>query len=218
MRGITDKDAQTLNLFYIGPAVALALLVTSTGITYLGATAATVFPEADIGVYTVLIAEGVLGGVGKAVFALLLAFACFTTSVGLTSTAGDVFQEMSGGKLQYKAIVAASSVVGFGIGTIGLGKIVGYTVPWLMLVYPAIIVLLVGSLFDFGKFKPALQGAIITAVILSIGDFLGAMGMADNPFSGLTAKLPLGGQGLGWLVPALVVGALALLFAGRSKK
>ena len=41
MRGITDKDAQTLNLFYIGPAVALALLVTSTGITYLGATAAT---------------------------------------------------------------------------------------------------------------------------------------------------------------------------------
>ena len=147
-----------------------------------------VFPEADIGVYTVLIAEGVLGAVGKAVFALLLAFACFTTSVGLTSTAGDVFQEMSGGKLQYKAIVAVSSVVGFGIGTIGLGKIVGYTVPWLMLVYPAIIVLLVGSLFDFDKFKPALQGAIVTAVILSIGDFLGAMGMADNPFSSLTAK------------------------------
>ena len=218
MRGITDKDAQTLNLFYIGPVVALALLVTSTGITYLGATAATVFPEADIGAYTVLIAEGVLGAVGKAVFALLLAFACFTTSVGLTSTAGDVFQEMSGGKLQYKAIVAVSSVVGFGIGTIGLGKIVGYTVPWLMLVYPAIIVLLVGSLFDFEKFKAALQGAIVTAVILSIGDFLGAMGMADNPFSSLTAKLPLGGQGLGWLVPALVVGALAMLFAGRSKK
>ena len=106
--------------------------------------------------------------------------------------------------------------MGFGIGTIGLGKIVGYTVPWLMLVYPAIIVLLVGSLFDFDKFKPALQGAIVTAVILSIGDFLGAMGMADNPFSSLTAKLPLGGQGLGWLVPALV-GALAMFFAGRSK-
>jgi LIVCS family branched-chain amino acid:cation transporter len=87
-----------------------------------------------------------------------------------------------------------------------------------MLVYPAIIVLLVGSLFDFSKYKPALQGAIITAVILSIGDFLGGMGMADNPFSAMTAKLPLGGQGLGWLVPALVVGALAMLLPGRSKK
>ncbi|HPE91093.1 MAG TPA: branched-chain amino acid transport system II carrier protein, partial [Synergistales bacterium] len=201
-----------------GPAVALGLLVTSTGITYLGATASTIFPDAGIGVYTVMIAEGVLGAVGKAVFALLLAFACFTTSVGLTSTAGDVFQEMSGGKLQYKTIVAVSSLVGFGIGTVGLGKIVGYTVPWLMLVYPAIIVLLVGSLFDFSKYKPALQGAIITAVILSIGDFLGGMGMADNPFSAMTAKLPLGGQGLGWLVPALVVGALAMLLPGRSKK
>jgi len=218
LRGITDKDAQTRNLSYIGPAVALGLLVTSTGITYLGATASTIFPDAGIGVYTVMIAEGVLGAVGKAVFALLLAFACFTTSVGLTSTAGDVFQEMSGGKLQYKTIVAVSSLVGFGIGTVGLGKIVGYTVPWLMLVYPAIIVLLVGSLFDFSKYKPALQGAIITAVILSIGDFLGGMGMADNPFSAMTAKLPLGGQGLGWLVPALVVGALAMLLPGRSKK
>jgi len=218
LRGVDDKDAQSKNLAYIGPIVALGLLVTSTGITYLGATASTVFPDAGIGVYTVMIAEGLLGTVGKAIFALLLAFACFTTSVGLTSTAGDVFQEMSGGKLQYKTIVAASSLVGFGIGMVGLGKIVGYTVPWLMLVYPAIIVLLVGNLFDFGKFKPALQAGMVTAIVLSIGDFLSGMGMEGNFFSTMTAKLPLGGQGLGWLIPAVVAAVVALAVSSMSKK
>jgi LIVCS family branched-chain amino acid:cation transporter len=218
LRGVDDKDAQSKNLAYIGPIVALGLLVTSTGITYLGATASTVFPDAGIGVYTVMIAEGLLGTVGKAIFALLLAFACFTTSVGLTSTAGDVFQEMSGGKLQYKTIVAASSLVGFGIGMVGLGKIVGYTVPWLMLVYPAIIVLLVGNLFDFGKFKPALQAGMVTAIVLSIGDFLSGMGMEGNFFSTMTAKLPLGGQGLGWFIPAVVAAVVALAVSSMSKK
>jgi LIVCS family branched-chain amino acid:cation transporter len=218
IRGIDDKGAQSKNLAYIGPIVAFGLLITSTGITYLGATASTVFPDAGIGVYTVMIAEGLLGVVGKAIFALLLAFACFTTSVGLTSTAGDVFQEMSGGKLQYKTIVAVSSLVGFGIGMVGLGKIVGYTVPWLMLVYPAIIVLLVGNLFDFGKFKPALQAGMVTAIVLSLGDFLSGMGMEGNFFSTMTAKLPMGGQGLGWLVPAVVAAVVALAVSGMSKK
>lgn len=218
LRGVESKEAQSRNLAYIGPIVALGLLITSTGITYLGATASTVFPDAGIGVYTVMIAEGLLGTIGKAIFALLLAFACFTTSVGLTSTAGDVFQEMTGGKLEYKNIVAISSLVGFAIGTVGLGKIVGYTVPWLMLVYPAIIVLLVGGLFDFGKFKPALQGGIVTAILLSIGDFLAGMGFPGNALSKMTASLPLGAHGLGWLLPSLVVAATVIVFAGMSKK
>lgn len=217
LRGVESKEAQSMNLAYIGPIVALGLLVTSTGITYLGATASTVFPDAGIGVYTVMIAEGLLGTVGKAIFALLLAFACFTTSVGLTSTAGDVFQEMTGGKLEYKKIVAISSLVGFAIGTVGLGKIVGYTVPWLMLVYPAIIVLLVGNLFDFAKFKPALQGGMVTAILLSIGDFLAGMGLPGNALSKMTASLPLGAQGLGWLLPSLVVAAVMMVVAGRNK-
>jgi len=142
LRGVDSKEAQSRNLAYIGPIVALGLLVTSTGITYLGATASTVFPDAGIGVYTV---------------------------------------------------------------------------PWLMLVYPAIIVLLVGGLFDFGKFKPAMQGGIVTAVLLSIGDFLAGMGLPGNALSRMTASLPLGAQGLGWLLPSIAVAAVMMVVAGRRK-
>jgi len=108
-------------------------------------------------------------------------------------------------------------LVGLAIVMTGLVKIVGYTVPWLMLVYPAIIVLLVGGLFDFGKFKPAMQGGIVTAVLLSIGDFLAGMGFPGNALSKVTASLPPGAQGLGWLLPSLVVAAVMMVVAGRKK-
>lgn len=218
LRGIPDKSDQARNLFIIGPLVALGLLVTSTGITYLGATAITAYPDAPIGVYTVMIAEGLLGAVGKAVFGALLAFACFTTSVGLTSTAGDVFSEMTDGRLSYRAIVAASSFTGFAIGLVGLSKIVGYTVPWLMLVYPAIIVLLVGNLFDFGRAKRAIQAGVIIAIVLSVGDFLTGMGFGGNFLSAMTSGFPLAAQGMAWLVPALIGAAIAFVFSGMSRK
>jgi len=125
---------------------------------------------------------------------------------------------LSGGKFECKNIVAISSLVGFAIGTVGLGKIVGYTVPWLMLVYPAIIVLLVGGLFDFGKFKPAMQGGIVTAVLLSIGDFLAGMGFPGNALSKMTASLPLGAQGLGWVLPSLAAVSERIAVVVRKKQ
>lgn len=220
MRGVKGKLDQAKNLRIMGPLVALALLVTSTGITYLGATTGAAYPEAGIGVLTIYIAEGLLGYAGKIIFAIILALACFTTSAGLTSTAGDVFEEISGGKLKYEHIVIASSIVGFLLGMIGLGKIVRYTTPWLMLVYPALIVLLLGSLYsNFDKIRKAVAAGIITAILFSIGDFLAGLGFPENVFSVLVAKLPLGTEGMGWVVPTLLVIAVVQLVTGsRDRK
>ena len=219
MRGIGDKSEQANNLKIIGPIVALALLATSTGITYIGATTGGFFPDAEIGVLTMDIAEYLLGYIGKAIFAIILAFACFTTSVGLTSTAGDVFQEISEGKLKYKTIVILSSTVGFLIGLIGLSKIVGYTTPWLMLVYPALLILLVGSLYPkFNNIKKATSITIITAMVFSIGYFLDGLGFENNMLSMQVSKLPFGTQGLGWLLPSIIVFIVVQLFSKEKCK
>lgn len=213
MRGVKDKLEQAKNLKFIGSIVALALLATSIGIIYIGATTGSFFPDAQIGVLTMDIAETLLGYIGKIIFAVILAFACFTTSVGLTSTAGDVFQEMTGGKLKYEIIVILSSVVGFLIGLIGLSKIVGYTTPWLMLVYPALLILLVGSLYqNFDKIKKGVAASIIIAVLFSIGYFLTGLGFPENPVSSLVIKLPLGAEGLGWILPSIIAFILIQLF------
>jgi len=220
MRGIKDKLEQSKNLRLIGPVVALGLLVTSTGITYLGATTGAAYPDAEIGVLTICIAEGLLGYAGKAVFAVILATACFTTSAGLTSTAGDVFQEITGGKLKYSTIIILSSFVGFLLGLIGLGRIVRFTVPWLMLVYPALVILLLGSLYpNYDKIRNAVAAAIVTAILFSIGDFLAGLGFPGNALSAQVAKLPLGTQGMGWFAPTLVVFIVTqLLYKSKVKK
>jgi len=47
-----------------------------------------------------------------------------------------------------------NSIIGFLLGLVGLSKIVGFTTPWLMLIYPALVVIIVMSLFaDFSKVK-----------------------------------------------------------------
>jgi len=205
MRGLKDLESRRINLIIIGSIAALALLLTSTGLTYLGASSGALFPKAQIGELTVKIADGLLGYFGKIVFGIIIAFACMTTSVGLISAAGDTFEQMTNGKLKYKVIVGLSCLVGFLLGLVGLARIVRYTVPWLMLIYPALIVLLIMGLFPkFEKVKLATQAGTIVAIIFSIGDFLGGLGFANNPFTKMNSSLPLGKQGMAWLLPVVV--------------
>ncbi|MGQ9702828.1 MAG: branched-chain amino acid transport system II carrier protein, partial [bacterium] len=205
MRGCKEKESRSANLIVIGGIVAFALLLTSIGLTYLGASSGALFPEAPIGILTVELAKGLLGYFGKIVFAIIIAFACITTSVGLTSAAGDTFEQMTNGKLKYSLTVGLSSIVGFLLGLIGLSKIIGYTVPWLMLIYPALVVILIMSLFPkFEKVKLAAQAGVIVAIIFSIGDFIAGLGFGNNPFTKMNSLLPLGKQGLAWLLPAVI--------------
>jgi len=93
MRGLKDRESRKNNLIIIGSITAFGLFLTSTVLTYLGASSGAKFPEAPIGVLTVEFARGLLGYFGIIVFAIILSFANITTSVGLTSTAGDTFEQ-----------------------------------------------------------------------------------------------------------------------------
>jgi branched-chain amino acid:cation transporter, LIVCS family len=219
LRKVEDKPSQSANLVRLGLFTAIALGVTSTGLVYLGATTGTLFPKAEIGVLSVEIAASLLGSLGKAVFAVLIFFACITTSASITSMAGDMFSEVSGGKVKYLWVTIAASVAGFALGLVGLSRIVRFTIPWLLLVYPSVIVLIITSQFSkFQQFKVTIAAGVATSVLFSVGDFLGAMGFPGNPVGKLVAKLPLGGISFGWLVPTVVVMIVVLFISGEVKK
>ena len=222
-RGIEEEKVRSSQIIIIGLIASTALFLTSIGLTYLGASTGSLFPDAPIGDLSVKIADGLLGTFGKVVFALIISFACMTTSVGLTSAAGDTFEQMSNGKIKYKFTVAASSIIGFLLGLVGLSKIVGFTTPWLMLIYPALVVIIIMSLFaDFSKVKLAAQAGVIVAILFSIGDFLTGLGVPNTPFSDLNAAMPFGKQGLAWLVPSIVVivifQIITMVWKGNQKK
>lgn len=219
IRKVEDTPSQSANLVRLGLFTAIALGVTSTGLVYLGATTGTLFPKAEIGVLSVEIAGSLLGVVGKAVFAVLIFFACITTSASITSMAGDMFSEVSRGKVKYLWVTIAASVAGFALGLVGLSKIVRFTVPWLLLLYPSVIVLILTSLLGvFDRIKATVAAGVATSVLFSVGDFLSGMGFAGNPISAIVSKLPLAASGFGWLIPTIVVMAAVLLASGEAKK
>jgi branched-chain amino acid:cation transporter, LIVCS family len=219
LRKVEDKPSQSANLVRLGLFTAVALGVTSTGLVYLGASTGSLFPKAEIGVLSVSIAASLLGVIGKAVFAVLIFFACITTSASITSMAGDMFMEVSGGKVKYLWTTIAASVAGFVLGLVGLSRIVRFTIPWLMLVYPSVIVLILVSLYSrLGRFKIAVAAGVVTSMVFSIGDFLSAMGFADNFVTGLVSRLPLGKINFGWLLPTAIVMLIVSLATGEWKK
>jgi LIVCS family branched-chain amino acid:cation transporter len=212
IRNIKTKEDQNKNLNVIGFSTAVLLGITSTALVYLGASSGSLFPDAPIGVLSTKIAQGLLGQIGLFSFAVIMAFSCLTTAAAIISMAGDMFSEMTNGKLSYRAIVALSTIIGFTLGLVGLSRIVKYTVPWLVLLYPSIIIIILSALYyKFDKIRKAVTIGVIVALFFGLGDMLSFYGLTSNFITKISSGLPLGGQGLGWFLPTIIIMGIAQL-------
>ena len=212
IRNIKTKEDQNKNLNVIGFSTAVLLGITSTALVYLGASSGSLFPDAPIGVLSTKIAQGLLGQIGLFSFAVIMAFSCLTTAAAIISMAGDMFSEMTNGKLSYRAIVALSTIIGFTLGLVGLSRIVKYTVPWLVLLYPSIIIIILSALYyKFDKIRKAVTIGVIVALFFGLGDMLSFYGLTSNFITKISSGLALGGQGLGWFLPTIIIMGIAQL-------
>ena len=219
IRNIETREDKDKNLNVIGITTAVLLGITSTLLVYLGASSGSSFPDASIGVLSTNIATGLLGQIGLFSFAVIMALSCLTTSAAIISMAGDMFSEMTNGKLKYRTIVIIATIIGFTLGLVGLSRIVKYTVPWLVLLYPSIIVIILSSLYyNFDKIKRAVTVGVITAIFLGLGDMLSFYGLTTNFITKFTSSLPLGSLGLGWVLPTIAVMIVAQLIVQLKTK
>jgi LIVCS family branched-chain amino acid:cation transporter len=220
IRNIKTREDQSLNLNVIGFSAAVLLGITSTALVYLGASSGAFYPEAPIGVLSTEISQGLLGQIGLVSFAIIMALSCLTTASAIISMAGDMFLEMSKGKLNYRTIVALATIAGFVLGLVGLSRIINYTVPWLVLLYPSIVVIILSGLYaKFEKFKKTVAVGIIVALFFGLGDMLSFYGMTNNFISNIASKMPLGGQGIGWIIPTKIIMIIArLIFKPKAEE
>jgi len=212
IRNIKTKEDQNTNLNVIGFSTAVLLGITSTALVYLGASSGSSFPDASIGVLSTKIAQGLLGQIGLFSFAVIMAFSCLTTAAAIISMAGDMFSEMTNGKLNYRVTVALSTIIGFTLGLVGLSRIVKYTIPWLVLLYPSIIIIILSALYyKFDKIRRSVTIGVIVALFFGLGDMLSFYGLTSNFITKISSQLPLGGQGLGWFLPTIIIMGIAQL-------
>ena len=200
------KDSDKISIsIKAGIVAAIGLCFVYGGLTYLGATVSNLYAGQDMNTISqtaliVGITESVLGGPGKIILGVIVALACLTTAIGLTSATGNYFSKLTNGKLKYEVIVTIVSVFSAIVSNFGVNAIIKISAPILSMVYPATILLVVMTLFsDKIKNDNAFKGATYVTIIISI------LTVMNVP---LLNNLPLASLGFNWIVPAIIGGVI----------
>ncbi len=160
----------------------------------------------------------VAGPFGKILLALIIFFACLTTSSGLVITFSEYFAGLSKGKISRKNITLIAIIFSFVISLVGVEGIIKLSVPVLEIIYPLVVALIILNLFTNQiKSDYAFRGAMIGVIIL-----LPAFALKYIPFTAdfvndLLSKCPLGKQGFAY-IPFAVGGFIVGYIVDKIKK
>ncbi|AUI71662.1 branched-chain amino acid transport system II carrier protein [Companilactobacillus alimentarius] len=151
------------------------------------------------------------GSFGSLLLALIAIIACLKTSIGLVSAFGETAEEMFP-KFNYQITLIVVSVASFLIANIGLTKLINYSTPILMFLYPLAIVLIVVAVLSplIGESKWVYGMTTVFTIIPAFFAGLEALPKIWREISWiqnilhLNKYLPLADLGLGWVVPAIV--------------
>lgn len=208
-KGYTDSSDKVNLTMKAGLVAGIALTLVYGGLTYLGATLSNL-PGNPYGVDTpqaslmVVIINVLLGYPGKIVLCAIVALACLTTAIGLTSATGKYFSSITKGKLKYETIVIAVCVFSAVVSNFGVGTIIKSSAPILEIVYPVLMVLVIMTLVC-GNIKNdnAFKGAALATFLVSL------LSLANSLWNiaPIMTKIPLASFGFNWVFPA-IIGAL----------
>ena len=164
------------------------------------------------GIALAQIAQHYLGDFGIIVLSLIIIVACLKTAIGLITAFSETFTELFP-KTNYIVLATMVSVLAFIFANVGLTKIIMYSLPVLMFIYPLAITLILLTLVShlFNNSPIVYRFTTLFTVIAAFFDGIKAspepfvktnfaqslIGFAEN-------YLPFFDIGMGWIVPALI--------------
>ena len=213
-KGYSDARESSKMIRAAAVIAGVLLLIVYFGLTYLGATSASLFSLGISRAELVIgIVERLLGKVGLVIFAVVVALACMTTAVALVSSAASFFEKLTKGGLSYATLVIIICVSSAVISNLGLDRIVAVASPILDIVYPPTLVLIALSWFGDRLSRGVYRWAVIGALIASVLSTLSLYGVSVP----IVNTLPLASLGLGWIVPAAGFGIVAYVISRLRK-
>ena len=221
MRGVTDNRA-------IGRICLIAGLITVTlmacvygSLAYLGATSAAVLGLSANGGQLLASAVSIFSTAGNGLLAAIIILACLTTSCGMLSGGAWFFNQLLKKKVSYERLLLLFTFFSFAVSNVGLTQIIALAVPFLVTIYPLVIVFVILSLFDrvIGWRKSIYHWALNLTLVFALIDGLNAAGIHFHPLNQLlTAYLPFYKLTMGWVVPAICGTAIGLVLSFFQKK
>ena len=208
MRGVTGNRAIG-KVCIVAGIIALALMACVYGsLSYLGATSASVLGHSANGGQLLADAVGIFfGPTGNLILAIIIGLACLTTCCGIASGAAWYFNKLFKNKISYERLLLVIILFSFAASNIGLTQIITLAVPFLVTIYPVVIVLVVLSLLDrfIGWRRSIYQWACDIPLAFAVVDGLNAAGIHVPVLNAVLADyVPFYSIMMGWLLPAIV--------------
>ena len=192
----------------------IALVLVYGGLAYFGATASNVYDNSiSRSQLMIQLAGDILGSSGTVVLGIIVAAACLTTAIGITSACASYMRDIFNHAISYEKMTLIICVFSAVVCNFGLNTIISLASPILDMLYPILIMLIILAAFPENSISRGAQlGGVGATALFVIVEFLEQYAGLGN----ITAQLPLATFGFAWVLPALagmVAGEIARRYA-----
>lgn len=217
--GVRNVENQVRMTIGAGMIAAGCLAVVYFGVCYIGASSAAVTSGVDNGAALLaMVADAYWGLFGSLVLVVIVMLACISTAVGLITSCGSYFNRICP-KISYTNWAGVFTVVSYLFANKGLAGIISFSIPMLMLLYPLTMVLLLLTFTHklYGGMRSVYVSAMMLTLVIGVLDaYKQAIGFPEAVSDTLNTWIPLYGEGVGWILPALAGMALGWVWGKKS--
>ena len=226
--GVEKDSAVARDVLSSGVLAGILMALIYVATILMGAQSRGLFETSDNGgIALAQISGHYLGKAGSIVLAATITFACLKTSIGLVTSCADAFARMFPKGIPYKAWAVIFTVFSFCVSNFGLSRLLEYSLPVLMFLYPLVITLILLALTGklFGHHRAVYGSVTAFTCIAAFFDLLKTLPAALQEALCLEPVLTLAGRilpffhlNLGWVIPALIGLILGLILRKVRKE
>lgn len=226
--GVTEDSAVAKDVLLSGILTGILMALIYIATILMGAQSRGLFEISENGGIALAQISGYyLGTAGNIVLALTITFACLKTSIGLVTSCADAFVRMFPKGLSYRTWACIFSVFSFVVSNFGLSRIIDYSLPVLMFLYPLAITLILLALFGrfFGHDRSVYVCVTIFTGCSALFDLIKTLPAGvraslhlDAAVAAAAKVLPWFSLNLGWVVPAVLGLLLGMIIRACTAK
>uniref|UniRef100_UPI00403F0132 branched-chain amino acid transport system II carrier protein n=1 Tax=Candidatus Enterococcus willemsii TaxID=1857215 RepID=UPI00403F0132 len=220
-RGVTKPATIAVDTIKSGAVSIVLMGIIYSLLAYMGTMSIGTFPLSENGgIALAEIANHYLGTIGSIGLALIVIVACLKTGIGLISAFSETFIELFP-KRSYLFFATLVSGMACLFANVGLTKIIEFSFPVLMFLYPLamtlILLAIIGPLFkhDSRVYQVTTYFTLIASIIDGLKAspaFLSETGFAQSLIHLGEKFLPFFSIGMGWVLPACIGFIIGMLW------
>ncbi|KEZ50501.1 branched-chain amino acid transport system II carrier protein [Metabacillus indicus] len=215
-QGVTNEKALSRYMMFAGMGAGLLLTIIYILLGTMGAASASLGTSENGAQILTNIMTSLFGTSGSVILGLVFTLACFCVSIGLVISCSQFFAGAVP-RVPYKVWVLILCLASTAVANLGLTQILTVSVPILGMIYPIAIVLIILALVhSFIQNSPYIYvTTVLFTGLFSLADTVNQTFLSEALTPALS-YLPLYGEGIGWLVPALLGAAVGLVLGKRK--